>query len=420
MLNKYQHIVGKINYFLFVLALCSLPYPTRISLYLWVTWMICWLLEGRFLCKQNLQWHKGLIPLLMVAIWVAWEAVSCIWAVHKTDATNMLGRHVSLIAILPIALWGVNDQYNWTKAFKWFIVSSVASIFIYGIYIYFIQNWAYLQEHHQLPTTTLQWSYFGEQISDSKHRLYYGTVLNLAIVALLYLRIPLMAIRRHHKVIICCFLICLFALVAGIILSGSRANMLTLVLIGAMAIIQSLRGKRRLIGTSMVVVIGIALAGLLFTQHPRFEKLEWEHIAEREDYKPSEIEPRINIWYCALQNPKDYIWYGVGAGGNSEYLKTIYQSHNWTAYYDRGFNTHNQYFGVLINLGIFAAILFLLIWLLYPMWYKDKLRSTATLVATIIGSNMLTENMLDRIDGVIITSLAIITIALLSRVQRAS
>ena len=58
-------------------------------------------------------------------------------------------------------------------------------------------------------------------------------------------------------------------------------------------------------------------------------------------------------------------------------------------------------------------------WLIYPLWYKDKLRKVATLVAIVFGSNMLTENMLDRIEGVIITCCAIVTIALLSRVQDA-
>ncbi len=419
MQSKYLHIVEKINYLLFILALCSLPFPTRFSLLLWEAWVISWLFEGRFLQKKNIQWQKGIVPLVLLVVGVIWEAISCFWAINITDATNMLIRHISFVAILPIAIWGVNQEYDWGKAIKWFIISSVSSILIYGIYLYIIQHLGYIKEHHHLPEYVYSWKYFGDQISFTKHRLYYGTVLNLAIVALLHIRIPLMAIRRHHKLITFCFLFSLFALVVGIILTGSRANMLTLLIISAIAIIQPLRGRTRIIGTAMVMVVGIAFIGLLFTQHPRFEKLHWEHVAERAEYQTNEIEPRINIWYSALQNPQDYFWYGVGAGCNSEYLKPIYASYQWTSFYDRAYNAHNQYLGVLIDLGIFAAVLFILMWLIYPLWYKDKLRKVATLVAIVFGSNMLTENMLDRIEGVIITCCAIVTIALLSRVQDA-
>lgn len=419
MQNKILHIVEKINYYLFILAICALPFPTRISLYLWEAWAISWLFEGRFLRKENIQWHKGIVPLVLLATLVLWEAISCIWAINLNDATNMLVRHISFIFIVPIAIWGVNKQYDWGKAITWFIISSIVSIFIYGIYLYVIQHWGYLQEHHCLPEYVSSWSYFGEKVSSLKHRLYYGTVLNLAIVALLHVRVPLLSIRHHHRLITCCFLLSLFALVIGIILTGSRANILTLLLISAVAIIQPLRGRTRIIGSALVVAVGIAVCALLFTLHPRFEKLELEHITDRATYQTYEIEPRINIWYSALHTPQDYFWYGVGAGGNSEYLKPIYASFNWVRFHDRAYNAHNQYLGVLINLGIFAAILFLLIWLLYPLWYKGRLRQAATLVVLVLGSNMLTENMLDRIDGVIITSCALVTIALLSRAQLA-
>jgi hypothetical protein len=215
------------------------------------------------------------------------------------------------------------------------------------------------------------------------------------------------------------FFLKLVILVLGIILSASRANMLTLLVISAVAIIQPLRGRTRALVTSLVGIMGITMCALLFTLHPRFEKLNIEHITDRETYQTHEIEPRINIWFSALQTPEDYLWHGVGAGGNSEYLKSIYASLNWNSFYERQFNAHNQYLGTFINLGIFGAIFFLLIWLLYPIWYKGRIRQFATLAALIIGLNMLTENMLDRIDGVIITCVTLLTIALLSRAQHA-
>ena len=81
--NKYLQIVEKINYYLFVVAICMLPFPTRISLYAWELWLISWLFEGRFLRKENIQWHKGLIPIFMCVVWVLWELISCVWAINQ-------------------------------------------------------------------------------------------------------------------------------------------------------------------------------------------------------------------------------------------------------------------------------------------------------------------------------------------------
>ena len=417
--NKYLQIVEKINYLLFVVAICMLPFPTRISLYTWELWFVSWLFEGRFLRKENFQWQKGIIPIVLCVVWVLWELISCAWAINKTDATNMLVRHLSFVMILPVALWGVNSQYDLWKAAKWFIVSSISSIFIYAIYLYIIQYWGYIQEHHSLPEFVSTWKYFGDNISWTKHRLYYGTVLNLAIVTLLQIRIPLLSMHHGNRAKSLFFFLKLVILVLGIIWSASRANMLTLLVISAVAIIQPLRGRTRALVTSLVGIMGITMCALLFTLHPRFEKLHIEHITDRETYQTHEIEPRINIWFSALQTPEDYLWHGVGAGCNSEYLKSIYASLDWDAFYERQFNAHNQYLGTFINLGIFGAIFFLLIWLLYPIWYKGRIRQFATLAALTIGLNMLTENMLDRIDGVIITCVTLLTIALLSRAQHA-
>jgi hypothetical protein len=419
MYNKYIHIVQKVNYLLFILVVCMLPFPTRASLYTWIIWLGSWLLEGRFLQKENIKWHKGLIPIISLAILLIWEFISYTWAINKIDACNMLVRHLSFITILPIAIWGVNEQYDWRKIAKYFIISCIASIFIYGIYIYFFEYRQYILTHHHLPAIAKRWDLFGYKISLLKHRLYYGNLLNLAIVTLLQIHIPHLSSYRNKRLATILFYGSLILLVLGVIWSGSRANMLTLLIVNVIAVIQSLRGHTRILVTSMIFVLGIVIGALLFTLHPRFDQLELQHVTERSSFQINEIEPRINIWYSALQEPKDYIWHGVGVGCNSEYLTPVYASLHWDRFMIRQYNAHNQYLGILINLGIFAAIFFILTWFLFPIWYKGRVRQFATLIALILGLNMLTENILDRIDGVIITCVSMLVIVFLSRVQHA-
>lgn len=417
MLNKYQNIIQKTNYIFFILLVCSLPFPTQFSLYAWGLWIFTWVLEGRFIHTENRYWSKGLIPIIALSILLFWELTSYFWAIHKTDASNMLIRHISYVAILPIAIYGVNNQYNWRTIAKWFVISCIASIIIYGLYLHIFQFWRYIYETHQIPSPVLKWEWFGYHISPLKHRLYYANILNLAIVTLLQIFPWKSSTHRYKKTSIAISIIALVMLAVGIAWTGSRANMLTLVLIGFVAIIQPLKGRTRIFVSIATGLAALFFIALIFTIHPRFDTLQVEHITERAKYQTEHIEPRINIWYAALQKPQDYIWHGVGVGGNTEYLKSIYNSFGWKYFYKRGYNTHNQYLGILINLGIFAAIFFSLIWLLYPLWYSGKTKHIATLFVVTIGSNMLTENILDRIDGVIVTCVFMLVISLLSRAQ---
>lgn len=417
--NHYMNIIKKINYWLFYVAVCMLPFPTRISLYAWVGWLCSWLLEFRFLKRDNVSWHRGLLPIILLAVLFVWEMVSGLWAINQQDAFDMVIRHLSYVGILPLAIWGVNELYDWTKVAKCFVISCCASIFLYGLYVHVLDFIPYIRLHHTLPDFVYSWSFFGDRISLFKHRLYYGTVLNLAIVVLLQIRVPLLVESHRRKLISTIFFVGLIVLVLGVIWTGSRANMLTLLIVSAVAVVQPLRGYTRFMVASMVCAVGLVICALLFTLHPRFQMLEMEHITQRDTYQVYEIEPRINIWYSALQTPEDYFWQGVGVGANTEYLKPVFASLHWDRFYERQYNAHNQYLGTLINLGVFGMIFFLLIWLLYPMWYKGRIQQFATLVVLILGLNMLTENVLDRIDGVMITCASMLVISLLSRVQHA-
>lgn len=411
--NKYMSWIEKTNSILFGVAVCLLPYPTQVSLYAWVIWLFSWLLEGRFLHKEYLQWHKGLIPLLWMVIWVACEGVSYAWSIAKNDTVDLLVRHLSFILIIPIALFGVNRYYNWKWVSRCFVLSVICSLFLYGFYIYFVCHWDYICANHQLPEHVRTWTYYGDQITAVKHRFYYGTVMNLAVIAVLKSRGGALTCGKWRDSVF--FFVKLLLLVIGIVMTGSRVNLLVLVVIGAVAILQLITGKIRMWMTTIVSAVTVMIMVLVFSLHPRFIQLYTNNVSQQEFYPSYEVEPRMNIWYMALQTPKDYFWHGVGAGGDTEYLKPIYLSYQMDAFSDREFNVHNQYLCVLIDLGIFVAVFFLIIWLTYPCFYKGKLRQLATLIALLIGLNMLTENMLGRIDGVIITCFSLLVLALLSR-----
>ena len=413
--NKYLQIIRYVNYILFVVAACMLSFPTRVSLYAWGLWLLTWFMEGRFVNKNNLQWNKGLIPLCLLLLWVLCEAVSYVWSIDREDTLNMLIRHLSFILIMPIALWGVNERYNWRRIAHCFVLTTIISVFVYGIYIYFVWHWDYICMYHSLPEHVRSWTYYANQISLLKHRFYYGTILNLAVIVLLKSRDFALSFNSDNRKNTFFFFVKLFLLTMGVVMSGSRANLITLLVIVCVALLQPMKGKTRAWLASMVAVVSIFFLVLMFNFHPRFEQLHWKGTSVQE-FKPTYVvEPRINIWYMALQNPQDYLLHGVGAGANSEYLKPIYYAFHMDEFAKRDYNAHSQYLATCIDMGVLIAFFFTLIWLLYPLFYKGKCRQLATLVALLIALNMLTENMLARIDGVITTCFALLVITLLSR-----
>lgn len=413
--NKYLQIIRYVNYMLFVVAACMLSFPTRVSLYAWGLWLLTWFMEGRFVNKNNLQWNKGLIPLCLLLLWVLCEAVSYVWSIDREDTLNMLIRHLSFILIMPVALWGVNEHYNWRRIAHCFVLTTIISVFVYGIYIYFIWHWDYIYMYHSLPEHVRSWTYYANQISLLKHRFYYGTVINLAVIVLLKSRDFALSFNSDNRKNTFCFFVKLFLLTMGVVMSGSRANLITLLVIVCVALLQPMKGKTRAWLASMVAIVSIFFLVLMFNFHPRFEQLHWKGTSVQEFQPTYVVEPRINIWYMALQNPQDYLLHGVGAGANSEYLKPIYYAFHMDEFAKRDYNAHSQYLATCIDMGILIALFFTLIWLLYPLFYKGKCRQLATLVALLIALNMLTENMLARIDGVITTCFALLVITLLSR-----
>ena len=55
-MNRYQNILGHINYSLFLAIVALLPFPQIFLRYACVLWIITWALEGRWLNKPHAAW----------------------------------------------------------------------------------------------------------------------------------------------------------------------------------------------------------------------------------------------------------------------------------------------------------------------------------------------------------------------------
>lgn len=409
-MNRYQDILGRINYGLFLTVVALLPFPQAALKYACVAWFITWALEFRWLQKPK-PCTMYRVPFILFGLWYAWKALSGLWAPDPEAWSWQIERYMTFAFMLPVALWGVNRYYNWRQVGKVLVFSCVAAVPLYVL-------WMAVLFHHPewVPLSLLDepwvqheqwWFFLSENISHFKHRLFLCSVeLFGAIVAfLLY--------YKRLKVL----LPMLIVMLSSIPLTGSRQTVLSAIAMLVCGIIYALpRAYRGRYGFG-VILIGLLVGVGIFKTHPRLKETQVKELSEMRTLS-YDHDIRLNIWGAALQHPQDYMAYGLGAGQSRAYLAERYTDVHFDYYVVRQFHAHNQYLEEMMEIGIPGLMLFLLAWLSIPLCAKKKGRLTAMLFTTLFMLNMLTDCMFGKFDGIALWAVAMLFILLQSDAER--
>ena len=124
--------------------------------------------------------------------------------------------------------------------------------------------------------------------------------------------------------------------------------------------------------------------------------------------KGSEVENtnvRFNVWSCSYKNIKDNFWLGIGVGDEENVLIECYKSNGCDYCVEYELNTHNYYASILLSGGFFALILFIGMFL-YIIYIGFKTKNILLVIFILLfGINLISENMLSRINGVLFYSI---------------
>lgn len=412
-LQRYQSAVGQLNYTLFLLTVALLPFPQIFLRYASVAWFATWVLEGRFCSRPNQQdWRKA-IPFLMFGGWYLWKIISGIWA-EDTDAYGwQLERYLFFGLLIPVGIWGVNSRYDWKQVCKVLAISCITAAGVYLFTLFWVYNADFFNyDSGKVALQTLPLRYFADSISHIKHRLFLCSTEMMGIMALLYLRADICCKYGKAKgyfLIICAIVI----MIAFILATGSRASILSGAALITIWMLYKLPIRRIRYKIAFVLLAcGIGLFAL--SQHPRMQAFDYEDLFSiRETAHDHNV--RLNIWGTALENPKDYSLYGLGAGQSFQYLQNKYQEKGLIRY--QNFNSHNQYIEEWIELGIPGLIFFILAWLSLPFCTKKRARKSANMLLTLYALNMLTDCMFGRFDGIILWAVWMLLIRLQADTQ---
>lgn len=412
-LQRYQSAVGQLNYTLFLLTVALLPFPQIFLRYASVAWFATWVLEGRFCSRPNQQdWRKA-IPFLMFGGWYLWKIISGIWA-EDTDAYSwQLERYLFFGLLIPVGIWGVNSRYDWKQVCKVLAISCITAAGVYLFTLFWVYNADFFNyDSGKVALQTLPLGYFADSISHIKHRLFLCSTEMMGIMALLYLRADICCKYGKAKgyfLIICAIVI----MIAFILATGSRASILSGAALITIWMLYKLPIRRIRYKIAFVLLAcGIGLFAL--SQHPRMQAFDYEDLFSiRETAHDHNV--RLNIWGTALENPKDYSLYGLGAGQSFQYLQNKYIEKGLIRY--QNFNSHNQYIEEWIELGIPGLMFFILAWLSLPFCTKKRARKSANMLLTLYALNMLTDCMFGRFDGIILWAVWMLLIRLQADTQ---
>ena len=411
-MNKYQNIVGKINYWLFLIVVFLLPFPQTFLRYACVIWVLTWLLEGRWLSKPlSIKKNKIAIPFILFGLWFLWKAISILWVSDITAWSWQMERYLTFALIVPIGIWGLNTNYDWKQAGKTLIAGCITAIIFYLIVMKIlfdnpelVKNYSFSNDWND--NINEWWPFFIDNISHIKHRLFLCSIALLSIVLAIQ-------IWKSRKWVLTAILPILYA---PIVLTGSRQSIITSIALLVIGLIFAIPKPYRLRYGLIVSFLGFILGGSLLHLHPRMQEFDLSNITEIRNVS-YDHDIRFNIWGSALQHPTDYFWHGLGGGQSSSYLANQYNHVGFEHYALMRYHPHNQYLEELMEIGFFGLLLFILAWLSIIYYAEKRGRQTAILFTTLFMLNMLTDCMFGKFCGIALWAIGLMFILLQSNTQ---
>ena len=404
MLNLYRQSIGALNYILFAAVLLSLPFPWAWTQPIATAWLIAWGLEGRWLQRKNWTWSRALMPIVLMVVYVAWEAVSLLWTQDVAQGLKEMHRHLPLLGLALVALCGTNEYYRPIRLKVLLVAGCLLSIVAYTTLVY----WCIQQDmtgpghmYHQFS----YWTFFAEgPVAAIKHRLYYCLVLLLGLWfsgdIYRYFRT-----RYHAKIVLATVIVIDILLVTTIILTGCRIVIFFLPIMVLVAFVLNYHGRYRWALTGGLTLCLLLCLALGFRYHQRLNIMKQDlTYLEREDVhitdNPHTREPRLYIWYTIVQHAKEYGICGLGCGSADGFLQECYLQDEQAAFFtQKHLGAHNQFLYTWMELGPLAVVLLLAILCLVPYYHTCQARKDALFVSLMFGCCMLTETLLTMMSS---------------------
>jgi len=214
------------------------------------------------------------------------------------------------------------------------------------------------------------------------HPSYYAFFSAVVILILLFTSIVKMQKWQHLGLLI---------LHSGmILLVSSKAGIVTLLLITGIEFFYRKNTKQMFLGLCLFFLIIISALSIPSTRL-RFEGV-YHTLSQQNNVEQGKSLGRLSLWNSLHEFSVKELVTGVGIQTSREKIKKLTGEDK---------NMHNQFLQSLVNTGILGLALFLC-FILLPVFYSKHLFTYAFIAILFI--NLLLENMMDRVWGIMIIS----------------
>jgi O-antigen ligase len=322
--------------------------------------------------------------------------ISCLFTTDKLITLKLLEQNSSFL-IFPLFLI-LNRRFihssTLSLSLTFFVLSNVClAIYVWlNIYHYGISK-AFNENTYYYPILRLYFSRL-----TGIHLPYLGMLFvfsSLIIVNRLLKSEKGITIKKTIEILFLLFLL------ISVFTFAARQSIVSFLLISSFLIFFNLISNlKKTVYFSAVVVISIPLFSIPSVQNRIKEFTEAKLILPSKDQNSDQVNFRYGIYNCTLKLIQEHWKSGVGAENVQKKLNECYSSYTYKGFDDfqhKTYNTHNQFFDILLKFGVFGFLCFFV----YLFW-GIKLKSDYYYIFIALSILcMLTENILDRQIGIV-------------------
>lgn len=341
-------------------------------------------------------------------IFFIWHLFSLLNTQNLTAGLEEISSRMTFLAISLPFIFIEFKRENWLKLLVIFVVSTLLSSFagfFYGLKL-------------ALKSNDFGFIY-NDNISElliGKQAVYYALYVSSAILSCIYLLFQSDELLKKLKIVL--FLGATWLLFI-LFLLASKTALLVLFILAFLWIIYELINRKKILET-LVFLLSIGFLGFILTKafpktmnrfnglfyaEYQFENKEKENHfnAAFDSTKWNSTNTRLAIWHCAIEVWQENKMLGTGIGDKLDELYKSYQKNNFFYAFETKKNTHNQYLDILISMGIVGTIVFLIFIFIIPVWIYLKQKNSISLALLLLFAfGMITENVFDRYQGLIL------------------
>jgi O-antigen ligase len=374
----------KANYYILILLVFVIPLERRLAPPLIILLLITSLFNNRF------NQLRGKNILLFTSIYLLY-LFGLLYSSNLDCGLNDLVGKLSLF-VFPIIFFISNINFNSKldvilRSFvEGVLVSGIISVFVSIVKFYY--------------TLDASW-FFYANVSAFLHSSYFAMYASFAILIIYYFVFK-DALQTKKSTLI--KLIQLLFLSLLIILSCSKAGLLSLLFIHFGAIGYWLIKRKAYLKGSLVFVVFFCLLSLFYFQSSTLKNRVDEVFSvssSGDTSSGSSTAVRIDIWKASIDLIKKKPFFGYGTGDVENILVEKYKQEGLSVIAEKKLNAHNQFLQTSIAIGLVGTLVLILIFII-PLFYavRDRKYMYVFFILLII-LNLLSESMLERQMGVV-------------------